>query len=488
MSRSSSFSAAADWSRATSARSRSRSASSLSRWSLASSVSPNQPNRSRNGLSARFAPSWTGATTSIAPVWTDRSGPFSDSPKYAVSRTRQQTTSASSTARRRRTCLSYIPGSSESGAAGKGGYRRRRRCGAADSLATSPAAVVRAVAIRAVDRLELLERAPRADRDAGQRRFRAVRGHLRLVAQPLVEALEERAAAGEHDPAVHDVGGQLGRRAVERLLDRVDDLHERLLERRAHLLGREHDGLRQPGDEVAAADLGLHLLFQRVRGADLELDLLGGLLADQELVLLLDVVDDRLVELVAADADRLRDDDAAERDHGHLGGAAADIDDHVAGRLPHRQAGADRGGHRLLDQARLARAGRQARLLDRALLHPGHARGHADHHARMRPAVLVHLLDEVAQHLLGDVEVGDDAVLQRPDGLDRPGRAAEHALGLDADGVHLAGARVDRHDRWLGQHDAAPADVHERVGGAEVYGHVAATEAGEIREEAHEEE
>ena len=31
---------------------------------------------------------------------------------------------------------------------------------------------------------------------------------------------------------------------------------------------------------------------------------------------------------------------------------------------------------------------------------------------------LVHLLDEVAEHLLADLEVGDDAVLQRADGLD----------------------------------------------------------------------
>src|ERR1051326_3133120 len=50
-----------------------------------------------------------------------------------------------------------------------------------------------------------------------------------------------------------------------------------------------------------------------------------------------------------------------------------------------------------------------ARLLDRALLDAGDAGGHAHHHPRMRPAVLVHLLDEVAQHLLGDIEVGDDA-------------------------------------------------------------------------------
>ena len=215
---------------------------------------------------------------------------------------------------------------------------------------------------------------PGADRHAGERGLRPVGGHLGLLAQALVEALEQRAAAREHDPAVHDVRGELGRRAVERLLDRVDDLHERLLERGAHLLRGEHDRLGQAGHEVAPADLGLHLLLERVRGADLELDLLGRLLADQELVLALDVVDHRLVELVAADADGLRDDDAAERDDGHLGGAAADVDHHVAGRLAHRQAGADRGRHRLLDQVGLAGAGREARLLDRALLHPGDAR------------------------------------------------------------------------------------------------------------------
>ena len=222
--------------------------------------------------------------------------------------------------------------------------------------------------------------------------------------------------------------------------------------------------------------------FSAVRGADLELDLLGRLLADQQLVLALDVVDDRLVHLVAADAQRLRDDDAAERDDGDLGRAAADVDDHVPGRLGDRQPGADRGGHRLLDQVRLARAGGERRLLDRALLDAGDARRDADDDARMREAVLVHLLDEVAEHLLGHVEVGDHAVLQRADRADRPRRAAEHPLRLEADRVHLAGALVDRDDGRLGEHDAAPAHVDERVGGAEVDGHVAAAEAREVVE------
>ena len=61
-----------------------------------------------------------------------------------------------------------------------------------------------------------------------------------------------------------------------------------------------------------------------------------------------------------------------------------------------------------------------------------------------------------------------------------PGRAAQHALGLEADGVHLARARVDRHHRRLGQHDAASAHVDERVGGAEIDGHVAAAETGQV--------
>ena len=248
---------------------------------------------------------------------------------------------------------------------------------------------------------------------------------------------------------------------------------------------REDDRLRQAGEHVAAAHLGLQLLAQVPGGADLELDLLGRLLADEELVVALDVIDDRLVHLVAADAQRLRDDDPAERDDRDLGRAAADVDDHVPGRLGDGEPGADRGGHRLLDQVRLARAGRQRRLLDRALLDAGHAGRDADDDARMREAVLVHLLDEVAEHLLGHVEVGDHAVLQRTDRLDRPRRAAEHPLRLDADGVHLARALVDRDDRRLRQDDAAPAHVDERVRGAEVHGHVAAAEACQSREEAH---
>ena len=122
----------------------------------------------------------------------------------------------------------------------------------------------------------------------------------------------------------------------------------------------------QTGDEVASAHLGVELLLERPRARELHLHLFGGALTERERVLALHEVDDRFVELVAADAARLAHDDAAERDHRDLGGAAADVDDHVAGGLVHGEPGADRGGHGLLDhEHRLARAGELGGLLHR---------------------------------------------------------------------------------------------------------------------------
>jgi hypothetical protein len=93
----------------------------------------------------------------------------------------------------------------------------------------------------------------------------------------------------------------------------------------------------------------------------------------------------------------------------------------------------------------------------------------------MGEAVGVHLFDEVAQHLLGDVEIGDHAVLERPDRGDVARGAAQHPLRFDADSVDLAGVRINRHHRGLGEDDAATAHVDQGVGRTEVDGHIATT-------------
>jgi hypothetical protein len=127
-------------------------------------------------------------------------------------------------------------------------------------------------------------------------------------------------------------------------------------------------------------------------------------------------------------------------------------------------------------------AGAFGGLADGAALDLRRADRHADQHARRRleHAVVVHLADEVLQHLLGVGEIGDHAVLHRAHGGDVPRRAAEHVLGLGAHGDDdLAAAAVvllHRDDRGLVEHDAAVADIDEGVGRPQVDGEV----AGEI--------
>jgi hypothetical protein len=172
-----------------------------------------------------------------------------------------------------------------------------------------------------------------------------------------------------------------------------------------------------------------------------------------------------------------------ERDDGDLGRAAADVDDHVPGRLGDREPGADRGGHRLLDQEDLARAGGLGGLLDGALLDLGDAEGHADDDAGLHQrAAVVRARDEVAEHRLGDLEVGDDAVAQGAHRLDVARGSAEHLLGFFADREHLLPAAVvalHGDDARLAGDDALALHVDERGGGPEVDREIVREEAVE---------
>ena len=235
----------------------------------------------------------------------------------------------------------------------------------------------------------------------------------------------------------------------------------------------------EAGHRVPALHLGVAVEGVGRDAADLELHPLGRGLADGEPVVVAQPGGDGVVEVVAADPQRPRHHDPPERDHGDLAGAATHVDDHVRVRRVDLQAGADGRGERLLDQVHRPRARRVARLDQRAPLDVGDARRRAHDHPRPRAPAGVRARHEVAQHLLGDLEVGDHAVPERPDGADPRRRAADHALRLVADGVDVAGVGVDGDHRGLGGHDALAADEHERVGGAEVDGDVEAAEAGE---------
>ena len=85
----------------------------------------------------------------------------------------------------------------------------------------------------------------------------------------------------------------------------------------------------------------------------------------------------------------------------------------------------------------------------------------------------MHLADELLQHLFGDCEVGDDAILHRANHRDGTRRLAEHFLGALADGLDgLAGVGTALHangnDRRLVENDAFAANIDQRIGGTQV--------------------
>ena len=98
----------------------------------------------------------------------------------------------------------------------------------------------------------------------------------------------------------------------------------------------------------------------------------------------------------------------------------------------------------------------------------------ADHDARLDPEDPLRgdLLEEVAEHHLRHVNVGDDAVLERANRLDAFRGPPQHPLRLEPDPHDPAAALLHRDHRGLVEHDALALHVHERVRGAEIDGDV----------------
>jgi len=76
------------------------------------------------------------------------------------------------------------------------------------------------------------------------------------------------------------------------------------------------------------------------------------------------------------------------------------------------------------------------------------------------------------QHLFGHREVGNDAVLQRPDCRDVPRRAAQHVLGFQADGFDNPAAPTAvlayGYYGWLVEDDSVAAGIDKGIGRPEI--------------------
>ncbi len=105
------------------------------------------------------------------------------------------------------------------------------------------------------------------------------------------------------------------------------------------------------------------------------------------------------------------------------------------------------GRHRFFHKMDLTGFRAVGAVLHRALFHLRDFRRNTDDDARTHPDIpVVRLLDEVGQHLLGDFEVRDDAVLHRLDRHDVARRPAQHFLGVLAHRFHAPIDLVDGHN------------------------------------------
>ena len=80
--------------------------------------------------------------------------------------------------------------------------------------------------------------------------------------------------------------------------------------------------------------------------------------------------------------------------------------------------------------------------------------------------------DEVLEHFLGDVKIGNHPIFHGFDGHYVAGSPAQHFLGLMANGFYLSGVSIDGNNGGFVDDDSLSAGVNQCVGSAEIDGKV----------------
>ena len=196
---------------------------------------------------------WTGRNAKPTPFWSSRTSGFEEN---AMSITLMTSRTRNATPRRRaaRLARTEVIGSFRIGRSARGLAAAQR--GGREYVSATRTRAIRSSSWRTT---------PGPAGDAGQRVVGDVDGHLGRLGDAPVEAGQQGAAAGQDDALVHDVGDQLRRGLLDRVLDRVDDLLDGRLDRLADLVRADLDAARQPGQQVAAAERDpLRVPFARV--------------------------------------------------------------------------------------------------------------------------------------------------------------------------------------------------------------------------------
>ena len=189
------------------------------------------------------------------------------------------------------------------------------------------------------------------------------------------------------------------------------------------------------------------------------------------------------IKTIASKTQRRRSYDTAQRNDGNFSGAAADVNNHRAGRLGYRQVSAHGSSHRLFDKVCLASARLNGGLENSALLYRSGTTRNAYHDTRLwLPRITTRscFVNKRGDHGLRHVIVCDNAIVQRMLCRKSVWRMVDHVLCFMTNSKNAVGAALDGNNRRLVDNDTLPRDGYECIGGAKVDSHVVRRRRGGV--------
>ena len=160
---------------------------------------------------------------------------------------------------------------------------------------------------------------------------------------------------------------------------------------------------------------------------------------------------------------------------GHLCGAPANVHHHASFGLGDRNAGTQSGCHGFLNQINRPRTGTFGGFLNGAAFNFCGAGGDTNHHAWVgKHFAIMHFLNKVFDHFLGDMKIRNHAVAQGTYRRNVGGGFSQHLFGIGPDGQNnffIFYVGNGNHRRFI-QHDPAPLNINQRVGRSQVNGHI----------------
>ena len=181
------------------------------------------------------------------------------------------------------------------------------------------------------------------------------------------------------------------------------------------------------------------------------------------------ILHDGLVKLVAGHLDGGGLHHTTEGDDSNIRSTAADIHHHVAVRLSNIETGTDGGSYRLFNEIDAACTSLNTGIHHGALFHLSDTGGNADDDTGFEQREASgDLVEELLEHTLGHIVIGNDALAQGTNGHDVAGGTAQHSLCLGAHFQQTAGILINCHHGGLVENNALTLHIHQNGSGTQI--------------------